>query len=174
MNLRAAHFFTLLSLTLSSLTFAQSTRRETGNLVMEGIPAEIPARITDRLSQYDNVRSADLADWAPGGNGLLISTRFGEAAQLHRVSAPGAYREQLTFYKEPIGGASSNPAGSAFLFSKDVGGSENYQLYTFNMESRQITQLTNGKSRYTGGRWSKKGDQLAWQSNERNGTDMDL
>ena len=41
-------------------------------------------------------RDARLIDWWPDGT-LLISTRFGETRQLHRVRAPMAQREQLSF-----------------------------------------------------------------------------
>ena len=33
--------------------------------------------------------------WAPDGTGILISTRFANAAQLHRVYTPGGRREQI-------------------------------------------------------------------------------
>ena len=133
---------TLLACTLHQPAHSQTGRREVGNLVMEGIPEQIPARITEKLDQYNNTRGAGLADWAPGGEGMIIRTRFGDVSQFHFVRQPGAYREQLTFYKEPVSGGqrNPNPAERTFLFSKDVGGGENYQVFLFNTDSRQVTQ----------------------------------
>src|SRR5262245_51580521 len=75
-------------------------RRESGNLVLEGIPPR-DAALSERLARYLNSRSASFLDWMPDGS-LLISTRFGDADQLHRVEQPGGSREQLTFFPEPI------------------------------------------------------------------------
>lgn len=71
-------------------------RVEKGNLVIDGIP-EIPERISERLNQYQNTRSARFEGWLPDGSGIIISTRFGETAQFHMVTAPGGARRQLTF-----------------------------------------------------------------------------
>jgi hypothetical protein len=54
-------------------------RREVGNLVLENVP-EIPDEIKSRIQQYQNTRSAYLADWIPGEDGILISTRFGNTS----------------------------------------------------------------------------------------------
>ena len=77
---------------------AQVDRVEKGNLVIEGIP-EIPERIETRLQQYNNTRSAGLSGWLPGGDGMIIATRFGEVSQLHVVEMPGGARQQITFFK---------------------------------------------------------------------------
>src|SRR5688572_5664476 len=81
-------------LLLSTLSLAQGPVTK-GNLVMEGIP-EIPVSLMDKMNQYQNVRSASFEDWTPDGNSILISTRFGETSQLHKVDQPGGARKQLT------------------------------------------------------------------------------
>src|SRR6201986_2409366 len=81
---------------------AQPVRRvERGTLVMEGIPDTTPA-LRERLRMYQAVRGAELLDFAPDGRGVLISTRFGETNQLHRVDTPTGMRRQITFYDEPV------------------------------------------------------------------------
>ena len=80
----------MLALMLHLALAADVDRREVGALVFEGIP-ETPAELAERLRQYENVRSAELAGFVPGG-GLFVTTRFGETSQLHRVAAPGAAR----------------------------------------------------------------------------------
>ena len=123
--------YLLLSILFVSFTqtYSQVDRKEVGNLVMENIP-EIPQQLKDRIFQYQNTRSASLQDWLHDG-GILISTRFGETAQFHKVQKPGAYREQITFFNEPVGGATICPDKNKniFLFTKDVGGGEFYQIF---------------------------------------------
>ncbi len=61
---------------------------------------------------------------------MLIGTRFADVAQVHRVKFPGGARTQLTFYPERTGGARFRPlSGDGFVFNKDVGGGEWYQLF---------------------------------------------
>jgi hypothetical protein len=62
--------------------------REVGQLVFDGIP-EIPARIVEKTLQYQNVRPATFADWAPGG-GLLILTTFADARRCTAWPCPAA------------------------------------------------------------------------------------
>ena len=43
-----------------------------------------------------------------------------------------------------------------FIFSKDVGGGEFYQLYRYDHATAAVTLLTDGKSRNTDEHWSSK------------------
>lgn len=149
-------------------------RVERGNLVLEGIP-EIPQSFATRLEQYQNTRSAGLAGWLPGG-GMLISTRFAETSQIHRVDRPGGARTQLTFFSEPVGGGtpSPNPEMDGFLFTRDVGGSEFYQIYFFDLETGASTLLTDGESRNGAAVWSNDGRRFAFYTTRRNGRDHDI
>lgn len=160
---------------LAPAVSAEQERVEKGNLVMEGIP-EIPERVQNRLLQYQNTRSAGLADWLPSGGGMLISTRFGETSQIHVVKVPGGARNQITFFEEPVTGAavSPSPAIDGFVFGRDVGGSEFYQLFFFDFETGDNIMLTDGKSRNGGARWSNKGDRFAFFTTRRNGQDWDI
>jgi len=74
----------------SPLSSAEVTHRETnnGNLVMEDIPA-IPQSVVTSLNRYQNVRSAGFLDWTEAGDGIFISTRFGDVSQIHRVDHAG-------------------------------------------------------------------------------------
>ncbi len=150
-------------------------RIQRGNLVIEGIP-EIPQRIKDRMLQYQNVRSSNLSDWHPAGKGILISTRLGETSQIHLVEMPGGARQQITFFNEPVTGARMcpNPAVNGFLFQKDVGGSENYQIFFFDLDDGAARMLTDGESRNGTTRWSNNGDRFSFHSTKRNGTDWDI
>jgi dipeptidyl aminopeptidase/acylaminoacyl peptidase len=154
----------------------QPMRRELGNLVMDNIP-DIPKEVADRMAQYQNVRTASLADWDPSGHGMLILTRFGETLQVHAISSPGAARRQLTFLPEPVASASYSPRSgqNGFLFRTDLGGGEFYQLYWFDLNTGKSALLTDGgRSRNTGVSWSDSGAKFAFSSTKRNGTDFDI
>ena len=151
-----------------------AARESRGNLVLEGVPAHSP-RVLATLDGWLAGRSASFRDFLPDGS-LLISTRFGDAEQVHRVAQPLGAREQLTFDVEPVGAVSANPAADArsFLFSRDRGGNENAQLYLHDLDTRQSRRLTDGKSRHGSAVWSRDGRRLAFQSNARNGVNQDV
>lgn len=86
-------------------------------------------------------RTAGFAGWNAADRSMLISTRFGNTAQIHRVATPMGAREQLSFEVEPVGGRWS-PAGDALVVSKDRGGDEFFQLYT--LADGRMTLLTDG------------------------------
>ncbi|SDD37717.1 S9 family peptidase [Aquimonas voraii] len=161
-----------LSLALPAMA---AERLEVGNRVTEGVP-ELPADLIERLDRYQNTRPASFAGWASDGE-LLISTRFGETNQVHRVRAPLGMREQLSFQKEPVSSVRAQPGsnGRGFVFGKDVGGSEFWQLYHYDLETRSTRLLTDGgRSRNEQPIWSPDGRLLAWSSTARNGRDSDI
>jgi len=154
--------------------FALDVQRvESGSRISENVPP-IPAELAESLQRYANTRGAALGGWTADGSGLLITTRFASTTQVHRVKAPGGAREQLTFYDEPIASLAANPRRAGFVFGKDVGGSEFWQLYWFDLATRDIRLLTDGKSRNDNPLWSHDGRRLAYSSTERNGKDTDV
>ena len=151
-------------------------REVVGNRTSENVPA-IPADLIEQLNRYQNTRGAALAGWTKNGC-LLISTRFADTAQAHRVCQPLGMREQLTFYPEPVAGLTPAPAQAArdgFVFAKDKGGDEFSQLYWFDEATRSTTMLTDGKRSQNGGVvLNRDGSLLAYSSTSRNGTDRDV
>jgi dipeptidyl aminopeptidase/acylaminoacyl peptidase len=137
----------------------------------EGVPA-IPASLADEARPYLEYRSAAFKAWDPVSRGLLIATRFGNAAQIHRVLQPGAQRTQLTFEADPVGSALTSPGGDVTVVSKDVGGGEFYQYYR--LDRGRLVLLTDGSSRNTDAVFSRDGKLMGYTSTRRNGTDSDL
>ena len=162
-------------LVLAATAFSQSdvvTPNE--NLIVEGVP-KIPASLADTVDRYTNFRAANLQSWDPAARQMLITTRFADTAQVHLVKMPGGARTQLTFYPDRISGAWYSPtSGASFVFSKDIGGGEFFQLYRYDLASGDTTLLTDGKSRNTDPVWSYAGDKLAYGSTRRTGNDVDL
>jgi len=145
-------------------------RRESGNLVLEGVPQRDPA-MTEKVARYVNGRDAKFLDWQPDGS-LLVATRFGDVDEVHRVTAPLGAREQLTFYPEPISVAAANTNG--FVFLKDKGGDENSQIYYYRNANRSTRLLTDGKSLNGSPVWAHDGKRLAFHSNARDGVSYDI
>ena len=143
------------------------------NLVVENIPA-IPLAIAEKANQYGEFRSAGFADWDPVKREMLIITRFADVPQIHLVKMPGGARTQLTFFPDRTGGAHYGPKGDYFVFSKDVGGGEWFQLYRYDLANGNVTLLTDGKSRNTDPVYSSNSDMVAYSSTRRTGQDTDL
>lgn len=156
-------------------SFGQVDSRELGNLYIENIP-EIPAELSAQLQSYQNYRSAGLAGWHPSGQSLLFTTRFGETSQVHQVGGPGNYRQQLTFFDEPVRGVTINPSPlyPGFLFLKDIGGNENFQLFHYDLKVRSYQMLSDGTSRNTGPVWSRNGTKYAYASTRKNDKDYGI
>ena len=146
-------------LVINSAVLADVTITETnnGNLVMEDIP-EIPRAIVADLNRYQNVRSGAFLDWTQDGNGIFISTRFGDVNQVHYVDHPGGARRQVTFFDEPVGGVQRQPGGSKMVFSMDAGGSEFSQIFLLDPASTgDAIMLTDGESRNGAVVWDSPG-----------------
>lgn len=166
--------FLLPTLLFSASVFAQT--RQSGNLTFENIP-ESPAALLENVNQYLNTRSASLVDIDPSNGQVLISTRFGETAQLHLVAQPGATRNQLTFFREPVSNAVYSPdkTSPGFLFLKDEGGNEFSQIFWFDQLSGKTRMITEGARSQNGlPIFSKSGKFFLYTSTRRNSKDYDI
>jgi dipeptidyl aminopeptidase/acylaminoacyl peptidase len=145
------------------------------NLITENI-AEIPKELANQVKKYAESRGASLAEIHPTKNEIIIGTRFGSTAQFHRVSQPMGARTQITFFDEPVSGASYEPVKGEFLiYSKDIGGNEFGQLYKLDLKTLQSTLLTDGGRSQNGGvTWRKDGKGFYYSSTKRNGGDRDI
>jgi dipeptidyl aminopeptidase/acylaminoacyl peptidase len=149
-------------------------RVERGTLTFDNIP-EPAAALSEKLDAYLNARQATPLGFSPKGQ-LLISTRFGDVEQLHLVDRPAGERRQLTFLREPITQAafSPDPARSAYVYLKDVGGNENAQLYYQRLGEPAARLLTDGKSMNGSPVWSNTGREVAFFTTARDGVTFDI
>lgn len=160
---------------LPVFSIAQQNIPVADNLITENIPALSGSLISD-VKSYTESRGASLVAWHPKNKEMVISTRFANSNQLHYVKMAGGDRKQITFYDEPIGGATFEPIqGSYLVFSKDIGGNEFSQLYRFDFATKKTTLLTDGKRSQNGGvRWNRQGNKIAYATTKRNGKDRDI
>lgn len=166
----------IVALLVSFTAFADDIERRVvhdGNLVLEDIP-EIPMDIFVSLMRFQNIRAARFRAWTQDGEGIFVSTGFGDVDAIHRVDMPGGARRQLTFYHEPVSGITKQPGGQRLLFMRDVGGSEFAQIFEFDPASGDASMLTDGESRNTAVVWDRVGRRIAYQSTRRNGASNDL
>lgn len=141
-------------------------------LTADGVPA-IPDSLAAATRPYLEFRTAVLQGWHPTDGSMLITTRFANTAQLHRVAAPGAQRTQISFEADRIVGGSWAPRrGDVLVVMKDKGGDEFFQLHL--LKDGRLSLLTDGRSRNLMGAWSQDGTLIGYSSTRRNGTDSDL
>lgn len=160
-----------LAVLIAGPAFAQTVEKPAA-IIVDGVPP-VPAELATATRPYMEYRTATFLGWHPTDKSMLIATRFGNTAQIHRVATPMGARTQMSFESEPVAGGSWAPkTGDVLVVEKDVGGSEFYQLYT--LKDGQLTLLTDGKSRNQFSTWSGDGKLIAYSSTKRNGTDSDL
>ena len=169
-------FLLSLLLCLPIAAAAEAVPQWTANdeqLVLSGVP-DIPRELVSRLNRYQNVRSATFLEWAEDGESLFIRTRFDEVSQLFRVREPGGYREQLTWFPEPVGQVERKGDTRLLSITMDEGGGEQDQIFLFDPKNGETRRLSDGVSRNRMARWSRDGRRMAFQSTRRNGRSNDL
>jgi dipeptidyl aminopeptidase/acylaminoacyl peptidase len=145
--------------------------RERGNLIFDGIPPPDPT-LAARLARYQQSRGATFLDWLADGS-LLVSTRFGDTEQVHRVSAPLGMREQLTFYGDAIEWARGAKSGKGFAFLKDHAGDDNAQVYYY-AGGGEPRALTHGNFIHGSIVWAHDGKRVAFYGNDRDSLSYDV
>ena len=172
---RGCFLVALLFLSLTPLSPAQEPAIKPNDaLILENIPP-IPASIAEKAAKYTDYRTATMYGWHPMKREILIGTRFADTVQVHQVATPGGARTQMTFFGDRVTDASYQPhKGDFFLFRKDVGGGEWYQIFRFDVATGDVTMLTDGKSRNSEFIWSNKGDRIAYAGTLRNNADLDF
>jgi dipeptidyl aminopeptidase/acylaminoacyl peptidase len=140
-------------------------------LTAEEMPP-VPLALAEQARPYLEARGAGFAGWDPTSRAALISTRFANVSQLHRVTQPMGARTQISFEAEPVRGSYAPVKGDLIVVMKDRGGDEYYQLYT--LKDGRLALLTDGKSRNSMNAWSNDGQLVSFTSTRRNGVDADV
>lgn len=174
--MRYLAFLAALTLPLASAAAAEADKPavepKPAALIADGVP-EVPVELAAATRPYMENRGAGFVGWNPIDKSMLIATRFGNTAQLHRVAIPMGARKQITFEAEPVGSGSWAPkTAEVMLVQKDIGGNEFYQIYA--MKDGRLDLLTDGKSRNGLNAWSQDGQLVAFTSTLRNGRDSDI
>jgi dipeptidyl aminopeptidase/acylaminoacyl peptidase len=127
---------------------------------------------TDRLMPYLEMRSGRTYGWWPGGEGIMIGTRFGSSNQMHLLRAAMGVRRQMSFGPEPVLQAFPNHGGEtpSVILQRDVGGNENFQLYalsTLDLSERLLSE--GGATRNDNPVFSRDGQRVAYSRTDASG-----
>ena len=132
--------------------------------------------LPEQVGRYTESRAAGLQDWHPTRPEMLITTRFGDTNQIHRVTQPGGARTQLTFFPDRVDGGIVRADQRRLLhfFKGRRRQRVQSELPLQFLADGEITLLTDGKSRNSEPVWSNRGDRIAYTSTRRNGADTDI
>lgn len=162
--------FFLAIVIFTCLSFTETTEAETQNeiialpeaLTTENIPP-ISSEVAARAKKFSQTRPAFSIGWQNDGQGIFISTRFGQTAQLFEVRHPLGMRRQLTFFDETIVSPQPSPSDSnQILYLMDQGGSERFTLYTLDQSTGLSAKQSHAQRRASWPVWDHHGDQFAW------------
>jgi dipeptidyl aminopeptidase/acylaminoacyl peptidase len=120
------------------------------NLFVQGIPP-IPASLVREVEKYTDFRGHGFVDWHPRRSEMLVTHRKAGAntAQLFRVGAPLAPLEPLTDFADPVREATYEPHDGRYLvFSRSTAGNEAEQLHRLDLDTRELTALTDLDERH--------------------------
>lgn len=148
-----------------------AAREERGNLILDGVAAASPA-LVERLSPWLQARSATTRGWLPDG-ALLVSTRFGDTEQLHRVASPLGAREQLTFADAPIIAATASPAAQAQGLAFIIEGIAR-ELHTYRFADRTTQRIATPRLQSAGLVWSPDGRSAVFAGSAVDGLHQDV
>ncbi|MBV6424357.1 MAG: hypothetical protein NAOJABEB_02167 [Steroidobacteraceae bacterium] len=141
---------------------AQAAREERGALILDGVPPASPA-LVERVQPWLQSRAAHFRGWLPDG-AMLVTTRFADSLQLHRIAAPRGAREQLTFGAEDVLAASASPAaasaGVPYLTATGAGGPP--QLRVWRLADHTSQRLMGPAVRGDAFVWSPDGRTVAY------------
>ena len=99
--------------------------------------------MTKAFSQYLNIRQANAPSFSPDGQRVSFLTNITGVPQAWVVDVDGGWPDQLTFDAERVSGAVFSPSNNHLVFSRDVGGNENAQIFLVNSDGSDERKLTN-------------------------------
>jgi dipeptidyl aminopeptidase/acylaminoacyl peptidase len=154
---RAPWILVLLSSFCGSLSMAAAVTLSEQDLA----PAD--AAVAQSLPRYLEARAARFIDWT-GDGAMLVSTRFGDTEQIHRVRVAAGEREQLSFDAAGVMAAAAQPqqtGGFVYLASRAAG----QAALLLAQPGRQSVPLTDGSARDGAAIWAHDGRRIAFSSN---------
>ncbi|MBL8208116.1 MAG: S9 family peptidase [Blastocatellia bacterium] len=145
------------------------------NLEAVGIP-RVPASLAQQVQRYSGAYGLPLAGWDRAKQVPLLKG-LSSVSWVARVNAPGAAPQTWLYLREDhIYDFYWQPQGKLLAYNRDVNGNEAFQLYSYDLEKRTSTLLTDGKSRSTEPVWSRQGTQIIYSSSPpgKNGVNLNL
>ncbi|HXW95687.1 MAG TPA: S9 family peptidase [Nitrososphaerales archaeon] len=141
--------------------------------------------VRQNLLRFLSVRSAFNPTYSSDDKKLIYLSDMTGVPQVWSVDIEGGAPQQLTYYEDRVGVVSGAKKKDAFVFTKDHGGDENFQLFLMEKGAGELQQLTDDpevihdfSSTWTatqaGSSWSPTEDSILFSSNARNRAFFDV
>jgi dipeptidyl aminopeptidase/acylaminoacyl peptidase len=127
------------------------------------------------FSRYLNIREAYGPSFSPEGKRVSFLTNITGVPQVWVVDGSGGWPDQITFHDERVSQARFSPTADQLVFSRDIGGNENAQIYLVNSDGSEERRLTHSDDvMHIFGNWSHDGRQIAYTANQRDPSKFDV
>jgi dipeptidyl aminopeptidase/acylaminoacyl peptidase len=142
----------------------------------------------DKFAAYLSVRNAIAPAFTGDGKNVLFLSDISGSYQVWTVAlgqeGGSSWPHQLTFYEGPVTGLHPNPAGDAFIISRDQGGDERDQFYLLQVEEsaseagppvvsiKTLVETPQYKNNF--GAWRPDGTAFCFSSNRRHPAFFDI
>ncbi|HET7866492.1 MAG TPA: prolyl oligopeptidase family serine peptidase [Burkholderiaceae bacterium] len=141
---------------------SDDTLAANANLVAQGI-APVPNSLVRQVERYTQFSGHSFVAWHPTRREMLVAHRKAGAGttQIFRLASPMGALEQLTDFGDPVSSASYEPQqGRYIVFARGSGGNEVTQLYRMDLDTRNVTLLTDPAERHESLGWLHHGARL--------------
>ncbi len=127
------------------------------------------------IEDFLYVHSAGGGSFSPDGSHIAYLSNETGTWQVFLIPTVGGDSEQLTHFQDPVSFVRFSPTENICIFGKAENGSEQTQLFLFDLKTRKSTQITTAPNmQHRFGGWSPDGKYICFASNERNGVDFDV
>lgn len=134
------------------------------DLVIDGIPP-VPASLAREVLRYSGAYGLPLAGWNPAKREVWLKGLTSSATYLSRVEAPGGQPQNFIYVPQGLAyDVYLQPQARRFVFNVDNAGDERFRFYLYDLASKQVSALTEGRSRDTEPVWSCAGDRIVYSS----------
>jgi dipeptidyl aminopeptidase/acylaminoacyl peptidase len=134
------------------------------NIESIGVPP-IPASLAREVQPYLGVYGLPVAGWDSSKREILLKG-LSSVTWISRITSPGTTAQPSSVYIQGNGiyDVYFQPQGKYLAYTRDAEGNETFQLYLYDVNSRESRMLSDGKSRNTEPVWSNAGDKIVYSS----------
>lgn len=134
-----------------------------------------PEPVRRALVRYLSVRSAYAPTFSHDGRRLVYISDTAGVPQAWSLDLDEGSPQQLTHYEDRVALVSSARTKDAFIFTKDRGGDERFQLFLVSGGGDELRQLTDSPDTiHEFGAWSPADDAILYSSNARDRAFFDV
>ncbi len=130
--------------------------------------------MTHDIARYLGIDSTDTPTFTVNDTLAFLADTTG-TPQVYRLDEADTYPERLTAHDERVSFVDASPTRNELMFGMDEGSNERDQLYRYDLDTGEETQLTNEpEAKHLWGGWGPDGDRVAFAANRRQGDTFDV